>query len=156
MRDLQAIVFSLLLLLAAVPPLAAQMEREPDPLRMDAPREELVILLNRLEQAANSPAYSDYLRSETRLRAARLRGRLEEGDFHVGDRILLLVENQPTLSDTFAVTSARELDLPEIGAVPLQGIMRGELQGYLTQHLGRFLREPRVRAHPLIRIGISG
>jgi protein involved in polysaccharide export with SLBB domain len=156
MRDIQAIVLGLPLLLAAVPPLAAQAERESDPLRTDAPREELAILLNRLEQAANSPAYSDHLRSETHLRATQLRERLEEGDFRVGDRILLLVENQPTLSDTFAVNLARELELPEIGAVPLRSIMRGELQEYLRQHLGRFLREPRVRVHPLIRIGISG
>ncbi len=90
------------------------------------------------------------------MRAARLRERLEEGDFRVGDRILLQVENEPTLSDTFAVSSARELVLPEIGAVPLRGVMRGELQQYLTQYLGRFLRAPSVTAHPLIRVGISG
>src|SRR5205823_5414522 len=40
-------------------------------------------------------------------RMARLR--LAEGDFQAGDRILLHVDRQPTLSDTFDVNQAREL-----------------------------------------------
>jgi protein involved in polysaccharide export with SLBB domain len=123
---------------------------------MDAPREELVDLLDRLEKAAGSPAYSDHLRGETRQTAARLRVRLEEGDFRVGDRILLDVEDQPLFSDTFAVGAGRVLALPQVGDVPVRGVMRGELESYLTEYLGRFLREPRVRAHPLVRVAIAG
>jgi protein involved in polysaccharide export with SLBB domain len=142
-------------LLTLVPSLAAQVE-EPNPLQMDAPRPELVGLLDRLEKAANSPAYSEHLRAETRVKAAGLRERLEEGDFRIGDRILLLVENQPTFSDTFAVGGGQVLTLPQIGAVPLRGVLRGELEDYVGEYLSRFLREPSVRAHPLVRVAITG
>jgi protein involved in polysaccharide export with SLBB domain len=127
-----------------------------DPSRIDAPREQLVDLLDRLDQAASSPAYSEVLRAQVRQEAAVLRARLERGDFRVGDRILLRVENQPALSDTFVVASGLVLELPQIGDVSLRGVMRSELEPFLAEELGRFLREPHVRAHPTVRIAISG
>jgi polysaccharide export outer membrane protein len=127
-----------------------------DPNRIDAPREQLVGLLNRLDDAANSPAYSEVLRARVRQEAAVLRARLEEGDFRVGDRIFLAVENEPALSDTFVVASGLVLELPQIGDISLRGVMRSELEPVLTDRLSQFLREPRVRAHPTVRIAISG
>jgi protein involved in polysaccharide export with SLBB domain len=136
-------------------PLVAQLV-ELDPNRMDAPRDELADLVDRLDKAADSPAYSEVLRAQARQEAAALRARLETGDFRVGDRILLVVENQPTLSDTFVVANGLVLELPGVGEVPLRGVMRSELEPFLDAQLARFLREPRVRAHPTVRIAISG
>jgi protein involved in polysaccharide export with SLBB domain len=144
-----------LALLACAQPLSAQLD-DLDPNRMDAAREELVALAGRLDRAANSPAYSDVLRQQVRGRAAQLRARLEAGDFRIGDRIFLAVENQPVLSDTFVVQNGLVLQLPQVGEISLHGVMRSELEPFLRDQLARFLREPHVRAHPTVRIAISG
>ncbi|OYV71887.1 MAG: hypothetical protein B7Z72_05980, partial [Gemmatimonadetes bacterium 21-71-4] len=44
------------------------------------------------------------------------------GDFRVGDRILMTVEGEPQLSDTFTVVPGPAIDLPVIGTVPLTGV----------------------------------
>src|SRR5438034_6586175 len=69
-------------------------------------------------------------------REARLiRSRLANGDFQPGDRIFLRVEGEQQLSDTFTVGPGPAVVLPEVGAVPLDGVLRSELQGRLQQQL---------------------
>ncbi len=119
-------------------------------------RTELQDLLTRLEEAAASSSNSEELRARAKYEAALVRNRLKEGDFLVGDRILLQVRDEETLSDTFAVRDGRELDLPEIGRVSLAGVLRAELQPYLTEYLGRYLRDPEVRARALLRVAVVG
>jgi polysaccharide biosynthesis/export protein len=75
---------------------------------------------------------------------------------HVGDRILLRVEGEPQLSDTFAVTPGPTLTLPVIGEISLAGVSRGDVERDLTQALGRFVRNPVVRARVLVRLAILG
>jgi protein involved in polysaccharide export with SLBB domain len=88
--------------------------------------------------------------------ASLIRQRLRDGDLQVGDRVILHVEAQPQLTDTFTVSMGRVLLLPEIGEVPLQGILRAELQDHLAEHVGRLFRNVSVRAHPLIRVEVMG
>lgn len=78
------------------------------------------------------------------------------GDLQVGDRILLEVEGEPQLSDTFAVGPGLTLTLPVVGEIALAGVRRGELESYLTQQLARYLKDPVVRARALLRISILG
>src|SRR5438270_476874 len=87
-------------------------------------------------------------------RMARLR--LAEGDFQAGDRILLHVDRQPALSDTFDVNQARELMLPIAGPVPLKGVLLGEIETYLTERLRQYLKYPQVFARALIQISVQG
>lgn len=87
---------------------------------------------------------------------ALIRGRLEAGDFRQGDRILLVVESEEQLSDTFVVESNAEVRLPTIGSISLAGVLRSELEGHLVRHIGRYLREPRVHARPLIGFSVTG
>ncbi len=105
---------------------------------------------------ASSPAYSVTLRQQARFEAELVRRRLDEGDFQVGDRILLSVENEPALSDTFTVDPGRLLTLPTIGDVSLTGVLRSELKSHLDVQISQFLREPIVRARSLIRISVLG
>jgi protein involved in polysaccharide export with SLBB domain len=88
--------------------------------------------------------------------AAAIRQRLDEGDLRVGDRVLLYVEGQPQLSDTFNVVAGRKLILPDIGEVALAGVLRAELQDHLTAEVGRYLRSPLLRARSLIRLEVMG
>jgi protein involved in polysaccharide export with SLBB domain len=85
-----------------------------------------------------------------------LRQRLEEGDFQVGDRILLTVQGHPELTDTFTVTDGRKLVLPMIGDLPLAGVLRSELEPYLRGHVGRFIRNPQLHARSTLRVSVLG
>jgi protein involved in polysaccharide export with SLBB domain len=137
-------------------PVLAQEDENWDPRQVYMSRNELQSLLDRFEGAAASTAYSDFLRAEARAEAALIEVRVDEGDFQVGDRILLRVQGEPTLSDTFTVGDDRLMDLPDIGGVPLDGVLRAELEDYLSEYLGRYVREPRVQARALIPVTIVG
>jgi len=88
--------------------------------------------------------------------AVALKERLDNGDFQVGDRIILIVRNDTALSDTFSVNANRAIDLPNIGAVPLQGVLRSELQAHLVEVLSHYLKSPEITTTSLIRIAVLG
>jgi protein involved in polysaccharide export with SLBB domain len=88
--------------------------------------------------------------------AELIRARLENGDFQAGDRVFIRVEGEAQLTDTFVVMAGPQLELPQVGNVALQGVLRSELQERLKAHLSRYLREPVVEARPLIRVLIEG
>ncbi len=134
----------------------AQSRNDWDASRFHVTREELQELLSTYEEAARSRAYSDDLRTRARYEADLIRGRLESGDFQVGDRIILTVETQPTLTETFTVGTGTMLSLPLIGDIPLTGVLRSELEHYLTEQIGRYVRNPVVRARSLIRVSVLG
>lgn len=146
---------SMVLAMLTAGPLAAQRPQDVAT-GVRASRESLEAALDRLENAARSRAYSPELRQRAREGAAALRVRLERGDFRPGDSILLQVEGQPTLSDSFVVNADRVLVLPEIGRVPMNGILRSELEAYLTVQISRFIRDPIVSASSFIRVSVIG
>ncbi|HEX9346376.1 MAG TPA: polysaccharide biosynthesis/export family protein [Gemmatimonadales bacterium] len=117
-----------------------------------ATREHLRDELARLERAGASGQAA----------ASLIRTRLESGDFQAGDRIAIRVEGEPQLTDTFVVTTGAaggggpQLELPQVGVVSLQGVLRSELKGRLETHLAQFLRNPAVQVQPLIRLLIDG
>lgn len=119
-------------------------------------RDSLMQLLARSEQTASSRAYSEALRERARKEAELLKARLQEGDFQVGDRIFLQVEQQAELTDTFTVRPGPVLTLPQLREFPLAGLLRAELQPKLEEHLKKFLVDPKIQAVPLMRIWIEG
>lgn len=157
----------LLASIAAPTPGQAQQTGDTVAERLRASRPELETRLARLGGGANGTA-------EQAIAAARIRGRLAEGDFVVGDRILLVVEGQSEvatppappgmviksveqqLTDTFTVGSDKDLVLPVIGRVSLRGVLRSELEGYLAGQIGQYIRDPVVHAQPLVRLSIQG
>lgn len=139
-----------------VQPMQAQDMGESGSARAYSTREALQDLLDRLDKSANSSAYSATLRARVRAQAELIRTRLAEGDFQVGDRIELAVEDQPFLSDTFVVDQGLVLTLPTVGDVSLTGVLRSELRQRVAGYLGGFLREPIVRARALIRVAVLG
>jgi protein involved in polysaccharide export with SLBB domain len=122
--------------------------------RLTVTRDTLQAILQRVD-SANGP---DSSKGDQKLRtlAQQIRARLSRGDFQPGDRIRLQVDSEPQLSDTFPVGPSQEVVLPIIGVVSLHGVLRSELQTAMTRELGRFLRDPVVRALPLIRLSITG
>lgn len=149
MRGIKA-VFSgsiVLALLAAEAPLMAQEPRSQDAAAMGASRAELEALLARLESAA-SP--------EEAVLASRVRTRLREGDFRVGDPILLVIEGEKASSDTLTVGPEQVLAVPGVGTILLAGVLRSELESRVTAELGRYFKKPVVTVRPLLLLSVTG
>jgi protein involved in polysaccharide export with SLBB domain len=104
-------------------------------------------------QAALREAEGDGKRSAE---AATLRARLQNGDFSPGDRVVVELRGDSALFDTLTVRTGPSLRVPNIPDVPLKGVLRSELQGYLTTYLARYIRDPEVRTESLIRLSILG
>lgn len=137
-------------------PAVAQGAERLDPGRMHVTREELGELLEDFERASESETYSEELRARARYEADLIRQRLEEGDFQVGDQVELIVEGEPSLSSTFVVRPGKVLTLPAIGDVPMEGVMRSQLEAHLKEHLGRYIKRPMIVARTSIRVAITG
>jgi protein involved in polysaccharide export with SLBB domain len=127
-----------------------------DPSRVYASRAGLDSLARRLEQSAQSPAYSEVLRAEAAEEANTLRTRLRDGDFQPGDIIVMAVQGEVALSDTFTVEAGPALQLPTIGRLSLERVLRSELDAHLARELARYIRQPEVQAQTLIRISVTG
>ncbi len=137
------------------PPVRAQV-RPDDPRHAMSTREELEALAVQAEQIANSSATSDVLRARKRAEAEALRERLRDGDFRVGDRIVVGVRGDTAMTDTFVVRGSQQLELPNIPPISLQGVLRSELNQTLFREVGRYLKNPQVTSGTLIRIGVLG
>ena len=85
-----------------------------------------------------------------------LRQRLAQGDFAVGDRILVRVEGQAALTDTFTVREGLRLQLPGIADVQLAGVLRSEAEQHVRDAVAAYYREPSVRVVPLLRVLVRG
>lgn len=124
-------------------------------MRRQATREEL----ERAAKAAESASMQqqdEKVRAKLRADAATVRERLKNGDFIPGDRILLVVEGDTALSDTFTVRGDRMLPLPNIPPISLQGVLDSELEGHLTKELLKYIKTVSLEATPLVRISLLG
>lgn len=142
--------------LVVAPPVAGQQATGGSPVPGYMSRDDLNMLIAHLEGAMRSPAYSEQLKARARGQAAGARARLADGDFRVGDRILLMVQGESALTDTFTVGQGDELVLPLVGPISLKGVLRADLENSVTAQLARRIREPRVQARVMVRVAIEG
>jgi len=117
-------------------------------------RAELTAAATRAEIAstAGDPAG----RSQNATIAAAIRERLREGDFQVGDRIVVTIISDAVHRDTIAVRSGRLLELPGMIVVPLTGVLRSELHDRISIEVLRYVKAQEIDVTPLIRIGVLG
>lgn len=105
------------------------------------------------EAAANTdPA----LRAQKQMQAATIRARLRDGDFDVGDRVFLSIRADSMVNDTVVVRAGRIIRLPNLPDITLQGVLRSELQDYLTTQLARYIKRPEVQTTSLVRVAVMG
>ena len=79
------------------------------------------------------------------------------GDFRAGEQIALLIDGGGTVQwDTLTVEAGPLIDVPTLGPILLQGVLRSELEAHLGRELGLFIQTPRVQARALIRVSIMG
>jgi len=124
--------------------------------RAQATRAELEATLAGIEKVIASPGYSGRLRDGRRREADLIRDRLVEGDLQVGDQIELQVLGEEQFSGKYLVGAGRVLSLPAMPDISLRGVLRSEAQDYLTTHLARQVRDPRVLVLTNIRLTITG
>jgi protein involved in polysaccharide export with SLBB domain len=113
-------------------------------------------MLSKFQEASDSKGYSDAVRTIAQDEAELIKVRLTDGDFQVGDQVVLTVAGQPKLTATFPVSTGRVILLPDIGEVSLAGLLRSELQEGLKTRLAKYIRNPEVYAKSQIRLGIFG
>ncbi len=127
------------------------------PTRLGSDRAELTRLLAQYDAVALSPAYSEVLRNEGRARADSIRERMRTGDFRAGDEIALFIGGGGSPQwDTLMVEAGPLIDVPTVGPILLDGVLRSELETHLGSEIGRFIRLPRVQARALIRLAFMG
>lgn len=107
------------------------------------------------DAAAAAPAGSDAQKAR-QAEAAELRQRLAQGDFAAGDRLIVRVAGQPTMSDTFTVREGTRLQLPGIPDIPLTGALRSEAEARVRSAVATYFREPEVVVVPLVRVSVTG
>lgn len=73
-----------------------------------------------------------------------------------GDRVLVRIEGDPEIRDTFTVTADHVLQMPGFGDVSVAGVARSDVEPYLTDRLTRYLKRATVRARALVRLSIVG
>ena len=88
--------------------------------------------------------------------AGQTAGGPSQGGFEVGDQILLEVEGDTQFTHAFSVGAGPALTLPVIGVIPLKGVQRADVETYLNQQLGRYVKNPVVHAKVLVRLGVLG
>ncbi len=90
--------------------------------------------------------------------ASRIRLRLRNGDFEVGDRVVVTLEGTTAQkTDTLTVQADRVLRLDQpLGDLNLKGMLRTELPDSVQVRASRFLKNVVVHVVPLLRISISG
>ncbi len=148
--------FVLAVMVTTAGPVDAQLPFETEPGSSVRTRADLEQLLRFYEDALLSPAYSDRVKASLSVEASRVRARLRDGDFKLGDRIVLSVQGEPNLPDTVPVVAGPMITLPLFGDIPLEGVLRSEVEAHITQALSAFLRDPRVDAQGLMRVSVQG
>jgi protein involved in polysaccharide export with SLBB domain len=107
-------------------------------------RDELTAAATQAEQSRNP------------VQAAALRQRLRDGDFQVGDRIILKVVSDTARIDTLFVRANRIIDLPGKAELPLTGVLRSELKDRVTAEILKYVKAQEVDVTPLTRIAVFG
>ena len=89
--------------------------------------------------------------------AAAIRARLAEGDFRIGDRVVLTItRSDSTRTDTLTVREGQALEVPGLLVTSLRGVLRSELEALLAREVERVVREPKVQARTLVRLAVLG
>lgn len=155
-RPILSIGAALALWLLMAPHAGAQSTGWRDPRGAFVTRTTLEAQVAAADSAAADRRLSPEARETRRGEAWVLHRRLTEGDFGIGDRIVLSVAGEVALTDTFTVRPGPELVLGNFPPIPLKGVLRSELQSHLTTELARYFVRPQVNAVPLLRVAVLG
>jgi len=118
-------------------------------------RTDLQVELESLQEQALA-VEDNKIRDRMRLEIDAIAMRLREGDINQGDVIALAVAGEVDWTTDFVVTVHRTLELPTLPPITVAGVLYSELESHMTTELGKYLRDPRVRAVATKRIAVLG
>lgn len=121
-----------------------------------ASREQLQQTLAEAEKIISSPGYSGRIKDMKRKEIALLKSRLDDGDLQPGDQVVLAVLNESTLTGNFVVSPSRTLALPGIPDISVRGLLRSEVQDFMSTELKKYIKNPTVTAQTTIRLSVLG
>lgn len=147
-------VFFTFLVAASASTLAAQVVPIAGPQR--ATRAALAERIVQLEQQTTSGKLSGSAKTRANAELAATRMRLQQGDFRVGDRFLITLRQDSVRSDTASVRDSLKVSVANLPDVSLNGVLRSELDEWMTAHVARYLRNVTVRTSVLTRIAVLG
>lgn len=154
-----------ILVLAAALPLRAVAAQRADTLIVEAKRSmvtraELQAAVNEIDRGLTSTGYSKTLRAVKQVEADAIRERLspDGGDLRNGDEIDVKILQESGLSAVYTVTPARTIVLPGNFEIAMRGVLRSEIQKYLTDQLKKanYLVDPNVTATASVRVSVFG
>jgi polysaccharide export outer membrane protein len=118
------------------------------------------------QNAAGLPTSRDELtaaatqaeQSGKHLQAAAIRERLRDGDFQVGDRIVLTIVSDARHTDTLGVRTGRLIELPGKTILSLTGVLRSELKDRVMAEILKYVKvqEDEIDVTPITRIAVLG
>jgi len=152
LKNRTAFLLSLAFWALVYPAEAYSQTRQPAGMLMTRP--ELTAAAERAEIASKGGDESMRLRNMTV--AMSIRQRLREGDFQVGDRVVVSFTSDVLHSDTLVVRTGRVLELPGRIMVPLEGVLRSEVSDRVSTELMKYVKAEQVEVTPLMRVGILG
>jgi hypothetical protein len=90
--------------------------------------------------------------------AYAIRMRLREGEFEVGDRIIVNYEGLGLkANDSLVVQAGKVLRLGQsMGDLSLGGVLRSEIKDSIEARVARYYRNETVHVTPLLRLSVSG
>ncbi|MEP6766239.1 MAG: polysaccharide biosynthesis/export family protein [Gemmatimonadaceae bacterium] len=100
-------------------------------------------------------------KKELELEIATIKDRLDNGDFHTGDLIVVTVTipnlNPPkTTVDTSTVRANNFISITELPDLSVKGVLKSEIQDKVTALAEKYIKEPKVRVNFTTRVMILG
>jgi protein involved in polysaccharide export with SLBB domain len=123
---------------------------------VDGTRAQLAARVAELEQVTSDGSLTGDARTEAVSDLALLRARLDNGDFQVGDQLIVTVSRDEVQVDTATVREGKVVSFAALPDVSLAGLLRTEAQGRLQEHLDRYRKEFSLRVNVLTRVQVVG
>jgi protein involved in polysaccharide export with SLBB domain len=123
---------------------------------VDAGRTEIVARVTELEQSVSSGSFKGDRLKEANAELASLRNRLQDGDFRVGDQLIVTVTRDQVQVDTATVREGKMVAFAALPDISVNGLLRSEIQSKLQEHVNRFLVDHSVRVNFVTRLQMMG
>jgi protein involved in polysaccharide export with SLBB domain len=123
---------------------------------VDGTRDEIAVRVLELERATTDGSLKGEALREGRRDLIALRDRLANGDFQVGDQLIVTVSRDQVIVDTATVRDGQMVAFSALPDVSLAGLLRSEVQPKLQAHVDRYRKEFSVRVNLLTRLQVAG
>lgn len=130
-------------------------ERASVPL-VDGTRAEIAVRVAELEQSIADGSVKGSSKDLAVRDLELLRNRLAQGDFHVGDQLIVTVSRETVTVDTATVRDQLLVSFAGLKEVSVAGLLRSEVTPRFQAHVDRYRKEFSVRVNALTRLQISG